>query len=294
VNVSEPGSEARTIAKVFFVVVLGALGLLACSSSSSTVFVTVTKSSVVPPVTRLRLTLSTGGVSEVKVFPETAVAGPITFPASLALVLGASRVGRLDVAIDGLDEAMAIVANGALSLAVVAGAQTNGSVELHSGPSLCGNHVLDPSERCDDGNRISGDGCDYSCAVEERSDAGALSDGAVDRHDLDSAPDAGEAGGQAGNGDSGSPSSVDASLPHPDVPACPANTYLWGARCPDKYADGTICVLGCIENNAGVTFDPPGGSCFAAVPYMYQGTGICLAATATCGQCPKAVPALNP
>jgi hypothetical protein len=74
--------------------------------------------------------------------------------------------------------------------------------------------------------------------------------------------------------------------PHPDLPACPANIAFWGTRCPNKYPDGTICVLGCIVNNAGVTFDPPGGACFTAAPFMFNGTGICLTAQATCAQCP--------
>lgn len=74
--------------------------------------------------------------------------------------------------------------------------------------------------------------------------------------------------------------------PHPDEGACPSNTYLWGTRCPNKYDDGTICVLGCIANNAGETFDPDGGACFTATPDQYQGTAICLSRTATCSQCP--------
>lgn len=36
-------------------------------------------------------------------------------------------------------------------------------VELNT---RCGNHALDPGETCDDGNRIAGDGCDASCAVD--------------------------------------------------------------------------------------------------------------------------------
>ena len=35
---------------------------------------------------------------------------------------------------------------------------------------LCGNGVLDPGEQCDDGNRLSGDGCNAFCQSEARWD----------------------------------------------------------------------------------------------------------------------------
>ncbi|MGO9291479.1 MAG: DUF4215 domain-containing protein [Polyangia bacterium] len=35
---------------------------------------------------------------------------------------------------------------------------------------LCGNGVLDPGERCDDGNRVNGDGCNAFCQIEARWD----------------------------------------------------------------------------------------------------------------------------
>ena len=31
---------------------------------------------------------------------------------------------------------------------------------------LCGNHVVDPGEVCDDGNTFDGDGCDHNCQLE--------------------------------------------------------------------------------------------------------------------------------
>jgi large repetitive protein len=33
-------------------------------------------------------------------------------------------------------------------------------------PVLCGNGVVDPGENCDDGNTVSGDGCDNQCCIE--------------------------------------------------------------------------------------------------------------------------------
>src|SRR6266480_2975934 len=32
---------------------------------------------------------------------------------------------------------------------------------------LCGNHVIDPGEMCDDGNTLSGDGCSSDCKSNE-------------------------------------------------------------------------------------------------------------------------------
>lgn len=73
---------------------------------------------------------------------------------------------------------------------------------------------------------------------------------------------------------------------HPSVAACPTNTAFWGMRCPTKYPDGTFCVLGCIVDNAGMTYDPPSGSCYTAHDYVYSLPAICLRAAATCGDCP--------
>lgn len=32
-------------------------------------------------------------------------------------------------------------------------------------PQMCGDHVLDPGEGCDDGNTSDGDGCSAACAI---------------------------------------------------------------------------------------------------------------------------------
>ena len=34
------------------------------------------------------------------------------------------------------------------------------------GKEICGDGVLDPGERCDDGNKVNGDGCSAICEVE--------------------------------------------------------------------------------------------------------------------------------
>ncbi len=41
-----------------------------------------------------------------------------------------------------------------------------GSVDLGD-PTLCGNSTLDPGEKCDDGNKLGGDGCTPLCQIEK-------------------------------------------------------------------------------------------------------------------------------
>ena len=40
------------------------------------------------------------------------------------------------------------------------------ALRLECRPSTCGNHVVEPWEQCDDGNRINGDGCNQGCQSE--------------------------------------------------------------------------------------------------------------------------------
>jgi cysteine-rich repeat protein len=315
------------------------------------------------------------------------------------------------MALDGFDSQMRAVSNGAVSVPINSGGRTNASVELRAGASLCGNGVIDPGEECDDGNRVSGDGCSFECLREDggtdsgrdgsSTDVAAQGDSAdTDVRTLSDVgtscsaplptieecrangtdlfngglycfdtpadlgqrdmcePDAGvvmsanyyagiacpidvatltagtiaacpECVGGSEVAASGAPGDVVAgwrntpdvryccsgttvrkiercpapdstdggrlsadagssppTQPHPSVPGCPANTALWGTRCPNKYPDGTVCVLGCIVDNAGVTYDPPGGACYAATTWENQGAAVCLRAGTTCGDCP--------
>ncbi len=57
----------------------------------------------------------------------------------------------------------------------------DGSIPPDAGPPpmLCGNDRLDPGEMCDDGNRMSGDGCDADCRREAYCGDGAVDAGEV-------------------------------------------------------------------------------------------------------------------
>src|SRR5262249_36201962 len=46
-------------------------------------------------------------------------------------------------------------------------------------PTVCGNHILEPGEACDDGNTISGDGCSSTCRLESAGTYSAPMDGHV-------------------------------------------------------------------------------------------------------------------
>jgi len=73
---------------------------------------------------------------------------------------------------------------------------------------------------------------------------------------------------------------------HPSEVACPTPIYPWGTRCP-PYPDGTYCVLGCIYDNSGSTYDPPTGACYAATTDQGQGSAICVSRSVpSCSYCP--------
>jgi cysteine-rich repeat protein len=144
---------------------LSTLVAVGCGQSSTVIVLTVTASPDVPSVDHVRVTLSNAGMSDVKVYPESTVKTPIAFPARLAIVVPASRSGIVDLALDGLDAAT-IVANGGGSVPITSGQRTSVSLALRRGPAACGNRATEPGEQCDDGNRISGDGCNFLCRNE--------------------------------------------------------------------------------------------------------------------------------
>ena len=169
-----PGARVVVVSAALLAVV--ALG---CGGSDSTIVLTVTAQANLAPVVHVRVTMSNAARSDTRVFPpagDAAAATPLSFPATLAIVIPGSRSGNLDLALDGLGATMAVVANGAISLPIDHGGRTNATVELRAGQSLCGNGVIDPGEECDDGNRISGDGCDFECQLEQHADGGRVLD----------------------------------------------------------------------------------------------------------------------
>jgi fibro-slime domain-containing protein len=141
-------------------------GLSACKQSDSVVVVNVAIDADVSPIYSLRVVLSTAQSHDSKIYPATAATAALPAQTSLAMVLPRSRSGLLDVAIEGLDVAGNSVAHGTAQTTIIVGDTATASVVVSTGPSLCGNMIIDPGETCDDGNQFSFDGCDFRCQSE--------------------------------------------------------------------------------------------------------------------------------
>lgn len=118
--------------------------------------------------------------------------------------------------------------------------------------------------------------------------AGQAAGGAGGEAGKASSGQAGAAAGSSGSGGSSGGSNGEAG--HPDVSACPRPIAAWGTQCPNKYPDGTTCVLGCIYDNTGQTYDPPGGSCYVKADSVYNKPFVCInyfGGSATCASCPR-------
>ena len=137
----------------------------ACDKSDSVVIVKVAADAEVAGVVQLRALVSNAGEGAARLFPTTPAAAPITFETSFSLTVPRERTGALDIAIDGLDDGGAAVANGAGSIDLHVGDNVTVTITLHAGASLCGNGQLDDGETCDDGDRLSSGSCDYACQV---------------------------------------------------------------------------------------------------------------------------------
>src|SRR4051794_30042825 len=146
------------------VLVLAAAALApACGDSDSIVIVKVAAESDVGAVTQLRALVSNAGDGTTRLFPGAPTAATITFETSFSLSVPRDRTGALDIALDGLDDGGAVVANGAGTVDLHAGDNVTITITLNRGPSLCGNGQLDADEGCDDGDRFSKGACDYVC-----------------------------------------------------------------------------------------------------------------------------------
>ncbi len=180
------------------------LSAAACSSSDSVVVVNVTAEGAALPVTRLRLSLSSGAVKDTKLFPDAGDASTmvLVWPATLALVLPRARTGSLDLAVDGLDAGGVVVAAGSAQTIIVVGGRTTVSVTLARSSGACGDGKMGPTEECDDGNRFSGDGCSFVCLRESTGGgADAPAGNPIDGRGSDLI--AGGGGGTSGGGGSG-------------------------------------------------------------------------------------------
>ena len=163
-------------------------GLLSCQTTDSVVVVSVTTAPGVQPINQLRALMSNGSDASVKLYPQQPAATPLDFtaaPITFAVVVPRSRSGPFDIAVDGLLVSGAtvvaptplVVASGPGRAILNAGERADVSVLLLAGPPACGNGALDPGEACDDGNRFSGDGCDFRCQKELTGAGGAASQG---------------------------------------------------------------------------------------------------------------------
>ena len=109
------------------------------------------------------------------------------------------------------------------------------------GKPLCGNDILDAGEVCDDGNVVSGDGCNSTCNSEEYCGNGVL-DVAVGEQCED---------GNVVDGDGCSSECVLEAL---EAPYCGDGTQDPGEECDDENNDaGDGCGPGCCRCTASTT-----------------------------------------
>jgi hypothetical protein len=136
-----------------------------CSSDADPVVVVhVDGPATLPEIFRLRAILSNGDTSDSKLFPLAgAPTQAIMLGTAFSITLPHGHQGQLDIALDALNAAGAIVANGAASVAIAAGGLAEVTVTLLAGASLCGDRHVDAGEECDDGDRISNGTCDFRC-----------------------------------------------------------------------------------------------------------------------------------
>jgi len=159
--------------------ILAMLAMPACKSTVTEqgVFVTVTAGSALPDIVHLRVSLSNRNApSTTLLFPNAEQSAAIHFPTTFSFDVPTSRNGEVDIAVEGLNASLLVVANGTTTALLKAKTFVNASVTLQVGASLCGNNQLDSGESCDDGNRFSGDGCDFLCRVEGVADSSVAPD----------------------------------------------------------------------------------------------------------------------
>jgi cysteine-rich repeat protein len=159
-------AQDRALVLSWLVAVACLIGVVpSCGGDADPVVVVhVDGPATLPEIFRLRAILSNADTTDSKLFPLAgAPAQAIMLGTAFSLTLPRGHHGQLDVALDALNAAGAIVANGAASVAIVAGSRAEVTVTLGAGASLCGDGHVDTGEECDDGDRISNGTCDFRC-----------------------------------------------------------------------------------------------------------------------------------
>jgi len=146
-----------------------AFGAACSSTKDSYVVIHSDVNCDVPRVFQLRLTISNDGRSDQKSFPETP-STELGFPSSISLTLPHSRSGAVDLVVEALDNKHVLIGQGTVSGILEVGGRIDLQVQLSAttfaSGAVCGNGSLEVSEECDDGNRVSGDGCSFNCKLE--------------------------------------------------------------------------------------------------------------------------------
>jgi cysteine-rich repeat protein len=139
---------------------------LACSrTQDSYVVVHADVDCDVPRVFQMKVVVANSTKSDQTLFPEKP-ALELGFPSDFALAIPSSRAGWVQIAVDALDENLNVIGQGSVSGLLKAGARIDLNLQLSVSPAICGNGILESGEQCDDGNRVSGDGCSSSCKLE--------------------------------------------------------------------------------------------------------------------------------
>ena len=149
------------------VLVLGSA--LSCSKNKDSYLVVHTDVDChVPAVFQLHVTISNGGSSDDKFFPENTPTVEMGFPSDFSFIIPGYRSGLVEISIDALDKGLNVIGQGSANKTLNVGGRTDLDVPalLPVSQTICGNGIVEQGEQCDDGNRVSGDGCSSNCQLE--------------------------------------------------------------------------------------------------------------------------------
>ena len=143
--------------------------LLGCSGDKeSFVVILADINCQVPRVYQLRVTVTNNNIPDQQFLPKTLGSNPpeMGFPSTFSLILPGSKSGTIDLAFDALDQNHIVVGQATARGEIKQGGRLDLSIQIIKPPAVCGDGVVDGQETCDDGNRISGDGCSSLCQSE--------------------------------------------------------------------------------------------------------------------------------